>query len=374
VNANPVQLNFVVATVGQSSVAQTVTVTNSGTLAAAGLTLTTASPFSLTENTCGTSLAAGASCTAGVAFTPAANGSFSDALTIGSSTYAPAVVALTGLGGQAGSASLLPTLLTFATTGAGQASAAQTVTVTNTGAVTLSSLALSAAAGFEITGTTCGTSLSAGANCTVNVVFAPVAAGAQTGTLSVSSSSLPASVQSTLTGMGFDFALSTLTPDSFSVASGQITQYKLTVTPLNGSSGTFTFACGTLPAHTMCSFNPASVAAPANANTGFTLIVSTGVATASAQPPQVGPARDAPFALCLVLLPFAARRRRKALLWVALLAVAIAGLSSCAAAGGSSTVGDGDSKNATPAGTYTIAVTATSNGVSHTANVTLTVD
>ena len=374
INAAPAQLTFTVATLGQASAAQTVTVTNSGALAATGLTLTTASPFDLTANTCGTSLAAGASCTVGVTFTPQTNGSFSGSLTVASATYTAAVVSLTGQGGLAGAVRVLPALLTFASTGVGMTSTAQTVTVTNTGGVALGNLALSASAGFAITGTTCASSLAVGVSCTASVAFAPAAAGQQNGTLSVTSSDLPAAAQVALSGMGFDFTWTTVAPSSQSAASGQATQFKLTLTPLNGSSGTFAFACGSLPAHSMCSFNPTSATVPASNSQNITLTVTTGVATAAVEPPRVAPAREAPFALCLVLLPLALRRRRKALLWAALLAVAIAGVSGCAGAGGNSTVGGGGGRNATPPGTYTINVTASASGLSHATSVTLTVD
>src|ERR1700678_795809 len=63
---------------------------------------------------------------------------------------------------------------------AGSVSAPQTVTLTNTGgtALTLSGIALSGAGIniFTLT-TTCGTTLPAGANCTISATFAPKVAG-----------------------------------------------------------------------------------------------------------------------------------------------------------------------------------------------------
>jgi len=54
---------------------------------------------------------------------------------------------------------------------------------------------------------------------------------------------------------------------------------------------------------------------------------------------------------------------------------ALLGITSCAGAGGG---GGGtpptQSGNATPAGTYSVVVTATANGVSHKTTLTLTVD
>ena len=97
---SPTSLDFGAVLPGQSSGAQTVTVTNGSSIAASSLTLSAATPFSLTQqNTCTGSLAAGSSCTAGVVFQPAAYGSFTGALTISSTSISsPYSVALTGEG------------------------------------------------------------------------------------------------------------------------------------------------------------------------------------------------------------------------------------------------------------------------------------
>ncbi|MGA8043187.1 MAG: choice-of-anchor D domain-containing protein, partial [Terracidiphilus sp.] len=172
-NVSSVQLAFTMANLGQASAAQTVTVSNSGTAAATGLTLFTAAPFSLAQNTCGVSLAAGGSCTVAIVFTPTANGSVNSTLTISSPVFAPATVLLSGVGGLAGSVQITPGLVTFPTTGIGATSAAQTVTLTNNSPVTLLGLALSASSGFQLANNTCPASLAPGASCTTGVTFAP---------------------------------------------------------------------------------------------------------------------------------------------------------------------------------------------------------
>ena len=97
---SPASLDFGAVVPGQSSAAQTVTVTNGSSIAASSITLSAASPFSLTQqNTCTGSLAAGASCTAGIIFQPAAYGTFTGALSISSTSISsPYSVALTGEG------------------------------------------------------------------------------------------------------------------------------------------------------------------------------------------------------------------------------------------------------------------------------------
>ena len=69
---NPSQLTFPVISAGQSSTAQTVTVTNSSSYAIGSVSLAASAPFSITQNTCTGSLAAGANCTAAVVFQPSA--------------------------------------------------------------------------------------------------------------------------------------------------------------------------------------------------------------------------------------------------------------------------------------------------------------
>ena len=96
---SPSQLTFPVISAGQSSTAQSVTVTNSSSYAIGSVSLAAPTPFSITQNTCTGSLAAGANCTASVVFQPSAGGAASGALTVSSSAIAtPATVALSGTG------------------------------------------------------------------------------------------------------------------------------------------------------------------------------------------------------------------------------------------------------------------------------------
>jgi hypothetical protein len=85
--------------------------------------------------------------------------------------------------------------------------------------------------------------------------------------------------------------------------------------------------------------------------------------------------RALPLACGFLLLPLALGRRRRALLLVVTFAILAGGATSCTNAGLIS--GGGTSRSGpgvTPAGTYPIIVTATSNGVAHPITLTLTVD
>jgi hypothetical protein len=373
---NPAQLLFPIVSPGQSSLSQTVSVTNSGGSTANSLTLTATPPFSLVQNTCGASLASGASCSTGVIFSPSVNGVFTGTLTIASATLmSSASVPLSGTGGVPGSVQFQPSVVSFQQTGVGLLSGSSTVTITNPDSViSLGSLALSVTTGFQLVSSTCTATLAPGASCTAVVAFAPASAGAQNGSLSVTSSKLPSGSFLALSGMGFDFTLATSGSAIQTIASGQIAYYTLLINPLNGSQGVFTFQCGTLPSSASCAFNPASETVAANTTGNEAVEIATGITqtTGRSTPPLGWPVL--PLACGLLLLPFALMRR-KTLLLITLLVVLTGGVTSCShSSGGTSTIVTNTGTGITKSATYTIPVTATSNGISHHVTLTLIVD
>jgi hypothetical protein len=261
--------------------------------------------------------------------------------------------------------------------------------VSNPGTLdSLNNLALAVPAGFELVANTCASTLGPGSSCTAGVEFAPTAAGAQAGNLTVTSSTVTGATTVPLSGMGFDFTVAASGSNSETVAGGQTASYTLTICGVGGcsqnpflvSQGTFTFECATLPEYALCLFNPASETVSAGAQGSLTVEISTGQASSSSR--STGPARWRllPLTCGLVLLPLGWKRRRKALLFAVLLAILAGGVSSCASSGGGTggcngggSCGSGGS-DTTPTGTYSIPVTVTSTGVQHTVTLTLTVD
>jgi probable HAF family extracellular repeat protein len=77
-----------------------------------------------------------------------------------------------------------PASLSFGGQPVGTASAPQAVTVTNTGTTSFAVTNISASTGFSQTNN-CGSTLAAGAACSISVSFAPTASGVQTGTINV---------------------------------------------------------------------------------------------------------------------------------------------------------------------------------------------
>jgi len=380
-NVQPTQLSFSVVAPGQTSPAQTVTVTNNGKVAANSLSLLATAPFALVNNTCSASLAAGASCTVGVVFSPAVNGSFAGTLTVASSLQSASTnVPLTGTGGTPGSVLVAPTFLNFPQTGVGTAGSPQTITITNSiGTGSLSGISLAVSTGFRLVNNNCSSTLAAGASCTAGVEFAPNSAGAQTGTLTVIDSQLAVGQTVPLTGTGFDFNLVVSGSSSQTVANGQTASYTLTIALLSQTQGaTVGLTCGTasFPAYAACAFNPsANPLIPATASGSVTVQILTGQTASSASGVRPAKWRLLPLACGFLLLPFALGRRRRLLMMVAVLAILASGVTSCTSSGGMLNGGTPKSGSGmTPAGTYTITVNALSNGVTHPVTLTLTVD
>jgi len=116
---------------------------------------------------------------------------------------------------------LTPVSMTFGGQNVGTTSAAQTATLTNVGA---SALIINK---ISITGTnlgafaqtnTCGTSLGAGASCTISVTFAPKVAGALAASLAVSYKGTASPQKVTLSGIGVAPPTVSLTPRSLTFA------------------------------------------------------------------------------------------------------------------------------------------------------------
>ncbi|WP_109486643.1 choice-of-anchor D domain-containing protein [Occallatibacter savannae] len=368
---NPSQLSFVQYALGRPTSAQAATVTNYGEVTATQMLVAVSPPFSLTQNTCGASLGAGATCSVGVLFTPTVNGTVSGTLSVNSAAYPDtAIASLLGIGGAAGAVQVSPSSMTFPTTGVGISSASRTVTVTNTGPVALSDLTFTASAGFQISSTTCGAGLDLAASCNVQVIFKPTIAGQQSGNLSVSSRALAAPAEVAMSGMGFDFSIAASGQASKTVASGQSATYLLVVTPANGSAGTFTLSCGSLPVNSSCSFNPASELVPASGTGTVTLNIATGGQFIAATK------HSAPYLLpfsCLVAVPIALKARRRKW-WLLFVTASLFCLTSCVGSGGGGGGAPVSSNQKTPAGTYSVDVSAAANGLSHKVTLTLIVD
>ncbi len=161
--------------------AATIKVTNQMTVALTGIMIVASgAPFTQT-NTCGSSLAPNTQCSITVTFAPTATGAQSGSITVtDSAPSSPQVATLRGTGVLP--VSLIPGSLAFGQVTVGTSSAAKMVTVTNNEkvSVTMTSIVLGGSKPGDYSETnTCGTTLAAGATCSISVTFSPKAVGAR---------------------------------------------------------------------------------------------------------------------------------------------------------------------------------------------------
>ncbi len=189
-------LSFPAIAPGTQSAAQTVTVTNGGNVAASLGTPTASGDFALTSS-CGATLAAGASCTLSVTFTPSASGARTGTLSlpVGASTLS---VALAG-SGLAAQVSPSTDTLSFGTLVVGDSSTVRSVVFSNDGGEAAALGAPSTSGDYSAT-TDCTSSLAPSESCSVSVTFTPTTTGVRAGTLSLSVNGNPVTV--TLSGTG----------------------------------------------------------------------------------------------------------------------------------------------------------------------------
>ncbi len=183
-------ITFNSQTIGTTSAVRAVVLTNNGTMPVS-ITQVAAAPtpeFAATGACVGT-LAAGASCTMNVTFTPSASGMRNGNLTITSNaTGSPHAVTLTGPGvlTPTGAAAITSSALSFPQTVVSSAATPLRATLTNTGNAVLNitsvTIAGANAADFRLgAGNTCAAgALAVNASCQVEAEFRPTSAGNKT--------------------------------------------------------------------------------------------------------------------------------------------------------------------------------------------------
>ena len=199
---SPTSLNFPNVPLGVTSIDLTgLIVTNTGAAPIAFTSIVASTGFTQ-SNTCGATLAAGATCTLTVSFKPIALGTVTGNITLtDTDTNLTQTIALSGTGVPPPMLTLSAASATFPSTIVGLTSAAQTFTATNTGTSPISLIKVSASAGFTQTNT-CGGIIAAAGTCALSVTFAPTAAGPMTGSVIFTDSATPSPQTLTLSGTG----------------------------------------------------------------------------------------------------------------------------------------------------------------------------
>ncbi len=367
----PAALAFSAQALGVQSAAQTATVVNMGSSSLSVSNVSATGDFAVQDGCTTTVAAAGGTCALQVTFTPTATGNRTGSLSItDTSAGSPHTVQLTGVGGQS-SVTLSPTTLSFSqaanTTGTSQ------VTLTNPGTIPLqiSSVQVSGATFSETNN--CGASVGAGGSCVINVSFSPTAIGNSTGTLTITDSAAGSPQTVSLTGAGVAASIGLVyAPNNPSSSSTPAGSAALTTIQVGGAGvgGTVNFTCSGLPQGASCSFSPSSVQAKANVSSQVQLSISTTARSSLLVP--VGFTIGLMIFMILLGLNYlsgisthVAHRLRWRLVPLFALMICACGGSMNSPSGGSS------SSTGTPAGNYTVVITATSGTATQTLNFML---
>ena len=374
----PSTLTFSSIPVGSSSVAQTITLTNSGNAALSISSIQIAGDYTQTNN-CPATLSASSTCAITVTFTPTASGSRTGTVTISDSVPGnPQTVALAGTGtALAPVVSLTPTSLAFTSVSVGSSAAAKTTTLANNGNTALSISSIQITGDYAQTNN-CPASLPASSTCLISVTFTPKASGSRSGTLTISDSVVGSPQLVGLSGSGVDFSLTT-SASSATVTAGTAATYSLTVSPLGGTfASAVKLSCSGAPAKTTCSLSKSSVT-PGSSPSAATLTISTTATSAGLAMPR--PAQgQLIYALWMPLqglgffgMILAGSKRTKKRLGVAIaLALLVGAMLFMSACAGGTGIAQQTVPGTTP-GTYTVTVSGVSGALQHSLPVTLTV-
>ncbi|MGA2539015.1 MAG: choice-of-anchor D domain-containing protein, partial [Terracidiphilus sp.] len=195
--ANPPSLTFASQVFGTTSNAQTVTLTNTGALALTPTGIAMTGDFSETDNCQDATVAANASCSIEVSFTPTATGALGGQMTISANVSGGQLtVSLSGTGAPAGVVTLTPSAISFDPSPSqvsnsppvlvNTTSGLFPVSVGNSGGAAIPIASITITPPFTIATNSCGTaSLAALTDCQMQLAFTPAQEGAVTGTLTI---------------------------------------------------------------------------------------------------------------------------------------------------------------------------------------------
>jgi hypothetical protein len=208
---NPDTLPFGSVPIGQKSAAQTVLITNQGKLSSGALVLSVDSTdFAIDDSvsgdcSAGLKLAGGAACGVHIVFTPSTGGARNGTLTVSGSPGGAVNTSLSGIGATPGVLTMSAKAIDFASTPVGT-SVTRTITVTNAGQIDVTGLQYAVADGgaaqfthAENAAGDCGTTIAAGASCTLHVTFVASVRGTYAGAITLTPANTTA-VSATLAG------------------------------------------------------------------------------------------------------------------------------------------------------------------------------
>ena len=386
----PANAGLVLPGIVGTGASQTLTITNCGTLSLNISSIQSSNPvFSVPANLngCSQPVAAGASCTLTVSFAPTMSGNVSALLTLQSNAPIPeTILPLLGLG-LAPEVSVQPSSLSFGPTPVGQTSPNQDVLVGNIGTLEMNVdlVHTTISQGFAFTQIGCDVPIQPSQDCEFSVTFTPSTAGNISGMLKIATDDpttprISVSLSGVAVSTDFSFGSGGSGATSQTVAAGATATYNLSLTAATGYSGTVTFTCSNVPANASCTVQPSSIPLTSGQSANFAVSVATQTAAAA---PNLNFRPGFPIGLIVlgllaatvlacprrpVMVAFA-RVAPLPLLLIVALGIAV-GIFAC---GGVNSGGNSGSTQKTPAGTYTLQLTATDGTHSHSESLTLIV-
>ena len=380
---SPNPLAFPSTTVGIAAAPLPMTLSNPGssalTISSIAVTGTGAASFGQTNN-CPASLAAGGACTITVSFTPTSAAALTAAISVAdNASGSPQSASITGTGAAPliPQAVLSPNPLAFPSTTINTPATPLAMTLSNPGntALAITGIAVTGvnAASFGET-STCGSSLAAGASCTITVSFTPATAGSLSAAITVTDSAAGSPQSAAITGIGSvgTYTVASSTP-SQTVQPGAAAQFNIQVNPLGGSfNNLVTLSATGLPAGAQVSFLPPAVT-PGSAGAPSVMSIQTSTGLAHLALPKSQRQSPVPLLALLAGIPLLGlagslrRLRRTSQRWM-LLALAALAILPVLALGG---CGGGYFGPAPQ--TYTVTVTGTSGALQESTTISLTV-
>ncbi len=379
-------LTFVAQLVGTTGDSQIVTLTNTGSASLNFSSIVASGDFAQT-NDCGTSVAAAASCTITVSFTPTGDGIRNGEVILSSNDpNSPQSILLTGEGiGVVSSLTLSASSLTFADQLCTTTSSAQNVTLTNTGNAVINISSIFASGEFTVTND-CGASVAAAASCTITVSFTPKVIGARTGSVTIVTDAPGSPHGIELSGTAVELSLMVTAASQLekTIEAGETATFQMTLVA-DGVTEMCFLSCSGAPAGATCTVEPAEMGLGGPVTTTVVASVRTTARTSGAAtfpgPTGRNPWQPWFFVFVVVVSMVEAMRRRGSIIptlrlkraYVGLGAILLmVGLWTACGTGGMENAGGGT--GGTPPGTSTLTVTVrTSSGQSMSAAVTLNV-
>lgn len=255
-NLSQQSLHFPDTRLGASSAPRPVVLANPGTAPLKLLSIAALGDFSET-NDCGGAVAPHGKCTIQVSFTPTRDGDRSGAILVSDNSSEKVDVVLPSGTGTSPEVALSSDSVQFGPQPVGELGLGKELRLVNQGKAPLLIRGWKASSPEFAQLNNCPDTIPPQGQCIVQITFKPSMSGERTGTLTLDSNSLrPESIR--LQGAGADFQVS-VSPDAVNIVKSDSATFRVSLSPIDGFSGTVNLACAGAPDRSTCAFENSSV-------------------------------------------------------------------------------------------------------------------